>query len=211
MGAILHIVDDDRSFRTALGRLMEASGFRVASYGSADEFLAHLPISEPGCILLDLRMPGVSGLELQDRLREKAPLLPIVFLTGHAEIASTVQAMKAGAAEFLEKSASSQLLLEAIERALLRCEHRRSENDRIQAMQGLVASLTPRETDVFNLVVRGKRNKEIAYALGTSERTVKAHRRSVMEKLEVHSLAEAVSIAEKLRLLEPGRLEATHG
>jgi FixJ family two-component response regulator len=211
VGPVIHIVDDDNSFRTALGRLMEASGFRVACYRSADEILAHLPGSEPGCILLDLQMPGVSGLELQDRLREKVPHLPIIFLTGHADIPSTVQAMKAGASEFLEKSASSKVLLAAIERALLDYDEQRGENDRIQAMQGLVASLTPRETDVFNLVVRGKRNKQIAYALGTSERTVKAHRRSVMEKLEVHSLAEAVSIAEKLRLLEPGRLEATHG
>lgn len=201
MSAIIHIVDDDRSFRTALGRLMEASGFRVACYGSADEFLAHPRDTEPGCIVLDLHMPGVDGLDLQDRLQGKAPRLPIVFLTGDADIPSTVQAMKAGAVEFLEKSASSKLLLEAIERALLDYEGHRVGNDRIQAMRGLVARLTPRETDVFNLVVHGKRNKEIAFALGSSERTVKAHRRSLMEKLEVHSLAEAVAIAERLGLL----------
>ena len=180
---------------------MEASGFRVASYESADEILAHLPGSEPGCVLLDLQMPGLGGLDLQDRLRDEAPLLPIIFLTGHADIPSTVQAMKGGAAEFLEKSASSRLLFEAIGRALRQYEERRCAQDRTQAMQALVASLTARETDVFGLVVRGKRNKEIAYALGTSERTVKAHRRSLLEKLQVHSLAEAVSIAEKLGLL----------
>ncbi len=203
MGAIVHIVDDDGSFRTAVGRLLEASGFRVACYASADEILSGLPGSEPGCIVLDLHMPGISGLELQDHLRKKAPLLPIVFLTGHADIPSTVQAMKAGAEEFLEKSAPSKLLLEAIDRALRRCDERRGENDRVRRMRDLVASLTPRETDVFHLLVRGKRNKEIAYALGTSERTVKAHRRSLTEKLEAHSLAEVVTIAERLGLVAP--------
>ncbi len=203
MSAIIHIVDDDSSFRTALGRLLEASGFRVACYGSADEFLACPPDSAPGCILLDLHMPGVSGLDLQDRLRGRVPRRPIIFLTGDADVPSTVQAMKAGAAEFLEKSASSSLLLAAIERALLDDEEHRAGNDRIQAMRGLVARLTPREIDVFNLVAQGKRNKEIAFALGTSERTVKAHRRSLMDKLEVRSLAEVVSIAERLGLLNP--------
>jgi FixJ family two-component response regulator len=204
MAAIIHIVDDDRSVRVALQRLMEASGFRVATYASADEVLARLPNAEPGCILLDLHMPGVGGLELQQCLREKAPLLPVVFLTGHADIPSTVQAMKAGASEFLEKSASGDQLLEAIERALRCCDERRRENDRHRAMQGRVASLTRRETEVFDLVVRGKRNKEIANALGTSERTIKAHRRSLLEKLQVRSLPEAVLIAEKLGLLEAG-------
>jgi RNA polymerase sigma factor (sigma-70 family) len=204
MNAIIHIVDDDKSCRTAVGRLMQASGFRVASYESGDEFLAHLPGSEAGCVLLDLHMPGLGGLELQDRLREKAPLLPIVFLTGQADVTSAVQAMKAGAAEFLEKPASSTVLLEAIERALLQFNERRGENNRRQAMQARVASLTPRETEVFQLVVRGMRNKEVAHALGMSERTVKAHRRNLMEKLEAHSLAEAVSIAERLGLLGEG-------
>jgi RNA polymerase sigma factor (sigma-70 family) len=204
MDAIIHIVDDDKSCRTAVGRLMLASGFRVASYESGDEFLAHLPGSDPGCVLLDLHMPGLGGLELQDRLREKAPLLPIVFLTGHADVPSAVQAMKAGAAEFLQKPASHAVLLEAVERALVRFDERRGKNDRMQAMQERFASLTPRETEVFQLVVRGMRNKEVAHALGTSERTVKAHRRNVMEKLEAHSLAEAVSIAERLGLLGEG-------
>jgi FixJ family two-component response regulator len=201
---IIHIVDDDRSFRTAVGRLIEASGFRVASYQSGDDILAHLPSSEPGCILLDLQMPGLSGPELQDRLAEKAPLLPIVFLTGHGDIEASVRAMKAGAEDFLEKRASGKSVLEAIERALIQFEKRRLEHDRVHALEALVANLTPRESQVFGLIVRGNRNKQIAYALSASERTVKAHRHSIMEKLGVRSLAEAVSIAERLGLLDLG-------
>ena len=181
--------------------MIEAAGFRVASYESGDEILAHLPSSEPGCILLDLQMPGLSGSELQDRLAEKAPLLPIVFLTGQGNIEASVRAIKAGAEDFLEKPASRKALLEAIERALLLYEKRRMEHDRIHALQALVASLTPRESQVFGLIVHGKLNKQIAYELSTSERTVKAHRHSIMEKLGVRSLAEAVSIAERLGLI----------
>jgi FixJ family two-component response regulator len=201
---IVHIVDDDKAFRTAIGRVIEASGFRVACYASGDEILTHLPNSEPGCILLDLQMPGLSGSELQDRLAEEVPLLPIVFLTGHGNIGATVRAMKAGAEDFLEKPASREALLEAIERALLLNRKRRMEHERIHALRMLIASLTPREFQVFGLIVRGKLNKQIAYELSTSERTVKAHRHSIMEKLGVHSLAEAVSIAERLGLIEPG-------
>jgi FixJ family two-component response regulator len=199
---IIHIVDDDRSFRKAVERLMETSGFRVVSYNSADEILARLPSPDPGCILLDLQMPGLNGLELQSRLTESAPLLPIIFLTGHGDIESTVRAIKAGADDFLEKSASSTALLEAVRRALQRCEARRLEHDRLEALRALIAGLTQRESQVFGLIVRGKRNKQIAYELETSERTVKAHRHNIMEKLGVHSLAEAVSIAERVGLLE---------
>jgi FixJ family two-component response regulator len=201
---IIHIVDDDKSFRTAIGRLMEASGYRVASYESGDEILARLPGSDPGCILLDLQMPGLSGPQLQERLAEKAPLLPVVFLTGQGDIEASVRAMKAGAEDFLEKRASGKALLGAIERALLQNEKRRIEHDRVHALEALVASLTPRESQVFGLIVRGKRNKQIAYDLSTSERTVKAHRHSIMEKLGVRSLAEAVSIAERLGLVDSG-------
>ncbi|TCL71363.1 response regulator transcription factor [Rhizobium sp. BK251] len=203
VGPIIHIVDDDKSYRTAVGRLMEASGFRVATYASGEELLAHLPSAEPGCILLDLQMPGLNGLELQDRLAEKAPLLPVVFLTGQGDIKASVQAMKAGAEDFLEKPTSREALLDTVRRALLHCDARRVEHDRIHALQARLESLTPRELDVFDLIVRGKLNKQIAYALGASERTIKAHRHNVMEKLGVRSLAEAVSIAERLGLLAP--------
>ncbi|GEC34694.1 chemotaxis protein CheY [Sinorhizobium fredii USDA 205] len=198
----VHIVDDDKYFRIAVGRLLETTGFRIASYESAEELLSRLPTG-PGCILLDLQMPGLSGLELQARLAEMAPLLPIVFLTGRGDIGTSVRAMKAGADDFLEKPVSSATLLAAVERALRRCETRRSEQDRTNALRALIASLTPREAQVFCMIVRGKRNKQIAYELSTSERTVKAHRHNVMEKLGVLSLAEAVSIAERLGLLGP--------
>jgi FixJ family two-component response regulator len=200
---VIHIVDDDKPFRTALGRLLEASGFRVALYESGDEILAHLPNLQPGCILLDLQLPGLSGLELQQHLTEKAPLLPIIYLTGQGDIKASVIAMKAGAEDFLEKPVIGKTLLEAIDRALLQHEKRRMEHDRVHILESLVASLTPREAQVFDLIVRGKPNKQIAYVLGTSERTVKAHRHCVMEKLGVRSLAEAVSIAERMGRLDP--------
>jgi FixJ family two-component response regulator len=198
MEPIIHIIDDDRSFRTALGRLVETYGFHATSYESGEDFLARMPASEAGCILLDLRMPGISGPELQERLAMAVPLLPIVFLTGQGTIAAGVQAMKAGADDFLEKPISSQILREVIERALAKNERRRASHDQLQALQAKVFSLTPREIQVFDLVVRGKRNKQVAYDLNTSERTVKAHRHSIMEKLGVTSLAEMVSIAERL-------------
>jgi FixJ family two-component response regulator len=199
---VIHIVDDDKSFRTAVGRLIEASGFRVVLYESGDQILAHLPDVEPGCILLDLQLPGLSGLELQRRLGDNAPLLPIIYLTGQGDIKASVMAMKAGAEDFLEKPAAGKTLFEAIDRALLQYEKRRMEHDRVHMLEALVASLTPREAQVFDLIVRGKLNKQIAYALGTSERTVKAHRHCVMEKLGARSLAEAVSIAERMGRLE---------
>ena len=202
MKPIVHIVDDDRSFRTAVGRLIEASGFRIASYESGNDILARLPGPEAGCILLDLNMPGVSGTELQQCLAERAPLLPIIFLTGKGNIEASVRAIKAGADDFLEKPAPATALLGAIERALGEFERRRAQRDRADTLRSLVASLTPRESQVFAMVVRGRRNKQIAFDLNTSERTIKAHRHSIMEKLGVTSLAEAVSIAERLGLLD---------
>jgi FixJ family two-component response regulator len=150
--------------------------------------------------LLDLDMPGLSGLALQERLVDQAPLLPIVFLTGHGDIRASVQEMKAGADDFLEKPATSEALLDAIGRALHRAESRRDEFDRAQAERSRLESLTPREFEVLRLIVRGKLNKQIAHVLGTSERTVKAHRHNLMEKIGARSLAETVSIAERLGL-----------
>lgn len=198
---IIHIVDDDRSFRVSVERLVAASGYRSAGYESGGDLLARLPKEEPGCILLDLNLPGLDGLELQERLAEQAPLLPIVFLTGFGSVSNSVRAMKAGAEDFLEKSAPTGDLMTAIERAVLRCRQRSAELDRSAALRARVASLTKREMIVFDLVVRGRRNKQVAYELGTSERTVKAHRRSIMDKLGARSLAEAVSIAERLGML----------
>ena len=202
MDPVIHIVDDDHSFRTAVGRLLSASGYSVSLYGSGEEFLARLPGTAPGCILLDLDMPGLSGLALQDRLAEHVPLLPIVFLTGHGDVKASVQAMKAGADDFLEKPAAREILLDAIARALDRAASRRDEGDRIHAARSRLATLTPREFEVLRLLVHGKLNKQIAYALGTSERTIKAHRHNLMEKIGARSLAETVSIAERLGLVD---------
>lgn len=202
MEPLIHIIDDDSSFRTALSRLVETYGFRAKCYQSGEDFLARPPKSEAGCILLDLRMPGLSGPELQEELARAAPLLPIVFLTGQGTVAAGVEAMKAGAYDFLEKPISSQILREVIERALVRNGEWRAGHGQIQALQAKVATLTPREMQVFDLVVRGKRNKQVAFALNTSERTVKAHRHSIMEKLNVTSLAEMVSIAERMGHIE---------
>ena len=198
---VLHVVDDDVSFRTAIGRLLRASGYEVVLYQSGDEFLESPRNKEPGCILLDIRMPGLSGLELQDHLRKMDSILPIVFLTGHGDIPTSVRAIKAGAEDLLSKPVEKKVLIEAIERALARYRERRAEHDRLDALRSLVTALTPRETEVFGLMVRGKLNKQIAHELGTSERTIKAHRHSIMQKLQVQSVAEAVSIAERLGIL----------
>ncbi|MBB3391941.1 RNA polymerase sigma factor (sigma-70 family) [Rhizobium sp. BK275] len=195
MKPVVHLVDDDESYRTATARLLCAYGLKVAAYESGDQFLASLPSCEPGCVLLDLQMPGQSGLQIQRQLCELAPLLPIVFLTGEGDIKAGVDAMKAGAQDFLEKPSSVAVLMETIERALAQYERRRAEHERVQELRTLVASLSAREAEVFELIIRGKLNKQIAYALGISERTVKVHRHQVMEKLGVGSLAEAVSMA----------------
>ncbi len=197
----IHVIDDDASFRTGISRLLKASGYQVAVYESADHFLQNPPRDGPGCILLDVRMRGLSGPELQACLARTGNILPIVFMTGHGDIPTTVEAMRAGAEDFLTKPVSRKNLLPSIERALARYEDARKKNALLDSLQALVGALTPREKDVFTLVVRGKRNKQIAYELGTSERTVKAHRHAVMEKLQVRSVAEAAAIAERLGML----------
>jgi FixJ family two-component response regulator len=198
---VIHIVDDDTSFRTSMSRLLRASGYQTAIYESGSNFLEKLPIDEAGCILLDLQMAGVNGFELQDRLGKSSNTLPIIFLTAHGDIKSGVQAIKAGAEDFLPKPVTKEALFECVERALVRNLEQREQRDRLKAMRGLVESLTPREADVFALVVRGKLNKQIAHELGPTVRTIKAHRQAIMEKLGVKSIAEAVSIAERLGML----------
>ena len=198
----IHIVDDDDSFRTAMERRLKLSGYQVATYPSAQQLLDRLPDeNEASCILLDVRIPGMSGPELQGRLNELGSTLPIVFLTGHIDTPTAVRTIKAGAEDFLTKPVESEQLIGAIERALARQASRRGEWHRLEEMRGLVAALTPRERQVFGLVVRGRLNKQIAHELGATERTIKAHRHQVMEKTKVQSLAELVSIAERLGLL----------
>jgi FixJ family two-component response regulator len=199
---LIHVVDDDASFRTAIERRLKLAGYDVATYASAQQLLDSLrDAEEAGCVLLDVRIPGLSGLELQNHLIDLGSTVPIIFLTGHVDTATTVRAIKAGAEDFLTKPVSSEQLIDAIERALARHEAARGERGKLDSLRALLRGLTPRERQVFDLIVRGKINKQIAYELGTTERTVKAHRHQVMEKMQVHSLAELVSFAERLGLL----------
>jgi RNA polymerase sigma factor (sigma-70 family) len=207
---LVHVIDDDASFRTAIERRLKLAGYDVETYSSAQQLLDHLPdVEKPGCILLDVQMPGLSGLDLQSRLIERGSILPIIFVTGYADTPATVRAIKAGAEDFLTKPASSGQLMDAIERAMTRYESARHQRNEINSFRGLVASLTPRERQVFDLIVRGRINKQIAHELGTTERTVKAHRHQVMEKMQAHSLAELVSNAERLGMLDPSRDSST--
>jgi FixJ family two-component response regulator len=198
----VHVVDDDASFRTAIERRLKKAGYDVATYGTAQQLLDRLPGDNvPGCILLDVQIPGLTGPELQQRLAQLGSVMPIVFLTGHGDIPTSVQAIKAGADDFLTKPVSSEDLLHAIGKALAHHEVLLDQREKLRAMRHRIASLTPREEEVFELLVRGKINKQIAFELGTTERTIKAHRQSVMEKMQVQSLAELVSIAERVPIL----------
>lgn len=202
MAGRIHVVDDDASFRTAIERRLKLAGYQVATYPSAQQLLDSPPDeNEPGCILLDVQIPGLSGPDLQGRLRELGSWLPIVFLTGHPDTPTTVRTIKAGAEDFLTKPVESEKLLGAIERALARHSLEHGERQRLNEMRALLTTLTPREREVFGLVVRGKLNKQIAHQLGTTERTIKAHRHQVMEKMKARSLAELVASAERLGLL----------
>jgi FixJ family two-component response regulator len=203
MPAVIHLIDDDDSLRVALGRLLKAAGFEVASYSSAGEFLMHPPPAAPGCLVLDVRMPGPSGLELQAALTRQGCRLPIIFLTGHGDIPMSVRAIKAGAIDFLTKPVERQVLLEAIGQALHTQRMNDSSQQRIDQIRSRFDSLTERERAIFSLVVQGKLNKQIAVALGIAERTVKAHRAQVMEKMEVETLADLVRLASLLEPMAP--------
>lgn len=204
MPGLIHVIDDDASFRTAIERRLKFAGYEVETYSSAQQLLDRLPnVEEPGCILLDVQMPGLTGLELQNRLAERGSILPIIFVTGYSDTPTTVRAIKDGAEDFLTKPVSSEQLIEAIERAVARFGLAFKQRNLLDAFRGLLATLTSREAQVFSLIVRGKINKQVAHELGTTERTVKAHRHKVMAKMQVNSLAELVSIAERLGLLHP--------
>lgn len=202
MPAIVHVVDDDASFRTAIERRLKKAGYAVNTYPSAQQLLDRLPDeSEPGCILLDVRIPDLSGPELQDRLGKLGSILPIVFLTGYADVSTTVRTIKAGAEDFLTKPVSSEQLLGAIEKAMAHHETSRALKRSQDKQRALLSTLTPRERQVFELVVQGRINKQIAQQLGATERTIKAHRHRVMEKMKARSLAELVSLADRLGIL----------
>ena len=199
MPGLVHIVDDDASFRTAMERRLKHAGYEVATYASALHLLDHLPTENvPGCILLDVRIPGLSGPELQKRLSELGSTLPIIFLTGYPDVRTTVQTIKAGAEDFLTKPVSSDDLLQAIERAITHHDAAYRRKSALDVVLALVSgTLTPRERQVFELIIRGNANKQIGRVLGATERTIKAHRHRVMEKMQVQTLAELVSVAER--------------
>jgi RNA polymerase sigma factor (sigma-70 family) len=202
LSGFVHIVDDDAAFRTATERRLKMGGYEVATYPSAQHLLDSLPSeSEWGCILLDVRIPGMSGPELQERLNELGSTLPIIFLTGYPDVPTSVKTLKAGAVDFLLKPVSSDDLLHAVERAVARHEVARSRKLKLEIVHAQIARLTPRERQVFDLVVRGWMNKQIAHELGISERTIKAHRQRVMGKMQVQTLLELVSLAERVGLL----------
>jgi len=201
----VHIVDDDASFLTAMERRLKHAGYDVTTHPSALHLLVNLPTeSVPSCIILDVRLPGLDGPALQKRLAELGSTLPIIFLTGYTDIPTTVQAIKAGADDFLTKPIEFDDLSRAIEKAFAHHQTLRGLQDRLDGMRTRLGRLTPRERQVFDLVVRGHINKQIAQTLGATERTIKAHRHRVMEKMQAQTLAELVSIAQRVGALKHG-------
>jgi RNA polymerase sigma factor (sigma-70 family) len=200
---VVFIVDDDASVRKSLERLVRSVGLWGEAFASAPEFLQRAAADGPSCLVLDVRMPGVSGLALQEMLTKAGHRIPIIFITGHGDITMSVRAMKAGAVDFLAKPFNDQDLLEAIQEAIARDRRARQERAMLQDIQRRVDTLTPRERDVMALVVAGMLNKQIAAALGTSEKTVKVHRARVMPKMQVQSVAQLVLLAEKVGLTVP--------
>ena len=189
-----------------MSRLLHEAGYEVAAFESARELLECLPEPhEPSCILLDVQIPGLTGPELQERLIALGLDLPIIFLTGHGDIPTSVQTIKAGADDFLTKPVPGAILLKAIERALARHRLALEEKAKSKSLHELVDTLTPREREVFELVVQGLMNKQIAHQLGTTVRTIKAHRRKITEKIKARSLAELVVVAERLGILAGAR------
>jgi FixJ family two-component response regulator len=194
------LVDDDSSVRRAMTRLIKSAGYHVQAFGSARDFLDYRRATDQilACLVLDVRMPGLSGLDLQQELQATDAPLPIIFITGHGNIPLGVKAMKDGAVDFLPKPVKDTVLLQAIEQALARAALEQGERQQAENLQKRLNALTPREREVMNLVVRGLLNKQIAFELGTVEKTVKVHRARVMEKMKVQSLPELVRIAQRV-------------
>jgi FixJ family two-component response regulator len=195
--ATVFLVDDDASVRKALTRLLRSAGYDVKAFASAREFLDNAQDEGPACLVLDIRMPGLSGIDLQRELQTANAILPIIFITGHGDIPTSVKAMKAGAVDFLPKPVKDHDLLTGIEQALARSARERAERADLEDIQSRIDSLTPRERQVLEHVVAGQLNKEVAYDLGTVEKTIKVHRARVMDKMGVKSLAELVRLAER--------------
>ncbi len=198
--ATVFVVDDDASVRTAVKRLIKSIGFKVETFNSAKAFLSHEPHDGPACLVLDVRMPGTSGIELQKRLTSADFQIPIIFISGHGNISMSVKTMKAGAVDFIEKPFEDQKLIDAIHTAIAKNKQFRMKQAESKDLQRRLDSLTPREHEVLQLVVSGMLNKHIAFDLGISEKTVKVHRARVMHKMKAKSLADLVRMAEKKKL-----------
>ncbi|MCX5752397.1 MAG: response regulator transcription factor [Candidatus Krumholzibacteria bacterium] len=194
---IVFIVDDDPSIRSLLLKLIRSVGLQVEAFASSGEFLSQPPPSGPACLVLDVRMPGLSGLDLQVRLAQLGLDIPIIFITGFGNVPQSVRAMKAGAVDFLQKPFENQTILDAVNRALERDRTARLRHGEIHEIEARLATLTPREYEVFILVATGLANKQVADKLGLSEKTVKIHRGHVMQKMEARTFADLVRMAEK--------------
>ena len=197
---IVYVVDDEPAVSISLKRLLRSVGLEARTYASAQEFLRSERPDAPGCLILDVRLPGLSGLDLQQELTAEKIDLPVIFITGHGDIPMSVRAMKAGAVEFLTKPFREQDLLEAIQRGIEQNRVTRMHNSEMRILQRRYASLTPREREVFPRVTSGLLNKQIAAQLGASEKTIKVHRGQVMQKMKAESLAHLIQMAQKLRL-----------
>jgi FixJ family two-component response regulator len=200
---MVFVIDDDPSMRTAIKRLIETVGLRVETFRSGREFLASTLPDVPSCLVLDVRLPGLSGLALQRELAERGIQIPVIFITGHGDIPMSVRAMKAGAVEFLAKPFRDQDLLDAVEKALEGDREARRQRAELAALRQHYESLTPREREVMRLVVAGRLNKQIGAELGTTEKTIKVQRGQVMQKMRADSVAELVRMTQKLGLNSP--------
>jgi len=198
--ATVHVIDDDAGLRAALDSLFRSTGLATRLHGSPAEFLEKGPAQGPGCLVLDIRLPGVSGLDFQDQLKGKGVHLPVILMTGHGDIPMSVRGMKAGAVDFLTKPFRDQDMLDAVSAAIARDRQRRASDGQLDGLRARLATLSPREREVMTLVVAGKMNKQVAGELGLSEVTVKIHRGSAMRKMEARSLADLVRMAESLGL-----------
>jgi FixJ family two-component response regulator len=201
---LVFLVDDDASVRKSLARLVKTAGYEAELFASVRDFLARAPYDGPCCLVLDVRMPGLTGLDLQEALRVAGQHLAIVFITGHRDVPVSVKAMKAGAVDFLTKPVDAETLLGAIRQAVARTLTDRRRQARVTEIRGRIATLTPREAAVFALVVTGMLNKQIGAELGIAEKTVKVHRARVMEKMQAGSLAELVRLADEGSVIAAG-------
>jgi FixJ family two-component response regulator len=200
---VVFVVDDDASVRESLELLIRSAGLRLETFASAQEFLARPPIAVPSCLVLDVSLPGLNGLDLQARVAVHRPDMPIIFITGYGDVPMTVRAMKAGAAEFLTKPFRPDILLTAVRQAIERSRAALDREAEIRAIRDRYTSLTRRERQVMDLVVSGRLNKQVGGELGISEITVKAHRGKVMQKMQADSLPDLVNMAARLRLRRP--------